>query len=400
MFRRVKNLIRLNPLNWVCNFNNDEIKGTYEISFCPIKIDKYADLFFQHGEICIFMSATILDYKNYAKWLGINEDEIYAIRRESPFDTHRNPIKTYENISLNYDNREKNAPKTIPIIEDILKNHENEKGIIHTVNNYFRDYLSDNLDSDRIISHNSYNRERKLKEFEESDEPLVFISPSMDEGVDLPGDKCRFQIIYKIPYPYLEKQVNIRKNIDMGWYHYNTIVRLLQTYGRGMRYQDDYCQTYFIDDTSNLFYWDNMLYNLIPDFFKNAIDIDQKEVIDVSATSSSDESTSPISKGDVAPNPGFFGSEDSLVHSGNYAFNLENHSDALELYDYISNSSLPKNITYYKKMAMLFRNFEDYENELNVIKDYFSDTDVVNEHANKWFVKRLVTLNELHNIPI
>ena len=400
VFRRVKNLIRLNPLNWVCNFNNDEIKGTYEISFCPIKIDKYADLFFQHGEICIFMSATILDYKNYAKWLGINEDEIYAIRRESPFDTHRNPIKTYENISLNYDNREKNAPKTIPIIEDILKKHENEKGIIHTVNNYFRDYLSDNLDSDRIISHNSYNRERKLKEFEESDEPLVFISPSMDEGVDLPGDKCRFQVIYKIPYPYLEKQVRIRKEIDLGWYHYNTIVRLLQTYGRGMRYQDDYCQTYFIDDTSNLFYWDNMLYNLIPDFFKNAIDIDQKEVIDVSATSSSDESTSPISKGDVAPNPGFFGSEDSLVHSGNYAFNLENHSDALELYDYISNSSLPKNITYYKKMAMLFRNFEDYENELNVIKDYFSDTDVVNEHANKWFVKRLVTLNELHNIPI
>ena len=217
------------------------------------------------------MSATILDYKNYAKWLGINEDEIYAIRRESPFDTHRNPIKTYENISLNYDNREKNAPKTIPIIEDILKKHENEKGIIHTVNNYFRDYLSDNLDSDRIISHNSYNRERKLKEFEESDEPLVFISPSMDEGVDLPGDKCRFQVIYKIPYPYLEKQVRIRKEIDLGWYHYNTIVRLLQTYGRGMRYQDDYCQTYFIDDTSNLFYWDNMLYNLIPDFFKNAV---------------------------------------------------------------------------------------------------------------------------------
>ena len=49
---------------------------------------------------------------------------------------------------------------------------------------------------------------------------------------------------------------------------------------------------------------------------------------------------------------------------------------------------------------MMFRNFGDYENELNVIKDYFSDTDVVNEHANMWFVKRLVTLNELYNIPI
>ena len=222
----------------------------------------------------------------------------------------------------------------------------------------------------------------------------------MDEGVDLPGDKCRFQVIYKIPYPYLEKQVRIRKEIDLGWYHYNTIVRLVQTYGRGMRYQDDYCQTYFIDDTSNLFYWDNMLYNLIPDFFKNAIGIEQKEVIDVSQTSSSDESTSPISKEDVVPNPGFFGSEDSLVHSGNYAFNLENHDDALELYEYFSNSNMSKNITYYKKLAMMFRNFGDYESELNIIKDYFNDTDVVNEHANRWFVKRLVTLNELYNISI
>ena len=175
---------------------------------------------------------------------------------------------------------------------------------------------------------------------------------------------------------------------------------MLQTYGRGMRYQEDYCQTYFIDDTSNLFYRDNMFYNIIPDFFKRAIDIDQKKLLMFHQLHQTGESTSYFSREGVVPNPGFFDSDDSLVDGGTNVFNLENHSDALDLYEYFSNSNMPKNITYYKKLAMMFRNFGDYENELNIIKDYFNDTDVVNEHANMWFVKRLVTLNELYNIPI
>lgn len=398
-FRRAKTLIRMNPSNWVFNFIENKQKTSYDISFCPIKIDKYTDLFFQHGDICIFMSATILDYEHFAECLGIDKDEIYAIRKESPFDVRRNPIKSYEGINLSYKHRKENAPKTIPILEEILKKHENEKGIIHTVSNHFSKYLCDNIDSDRLISHNSYNREKVLKKFEESDEPLVLVSPSMDEGVDLPGEKCRFQVIYKIPYPYLkEKQVVIRKNIDNGWYHYNTIVRLLQTYGRGMRYENDYCQTYFIDDTSKLFYRDNVFYNLIPDFFKNAMNIEQKEVIDIPIRSQTGESQPTVSSEGVVPNPGLLGSDDSVNCGENSILNLEDHSDVLDLYNKVSASDMPRNITYYKKLAILFRNFRDYENELKVITDYFNDDEVVNDHVDKWFIKRLVALNELSNL--
>lgn len=55
----------------------------------------------------------------------------------------------------------------------------------------------------------------------------------MDEGVDLPGDECRFQIIYKIPYPDLgSKQVRARLSLDSEWYDYKTSLRLVQTHGR------------------------------------------------------------------------------------------------------------------------------------------------------------------------
>ena len=36
--------------------------------------------------------------------------------------------------------------------------------------------------------------------------------------------------------------------MDSEWYDYKTSLRLVQTHGRGMRFEDDYCKTYFIDN--------------------------------------------------------------------------------------------------------------------------------------------------------
>ena len=58
----------------------------------------------------------------------------------------------------------------------------------------------DKLDNPRLITHDKENKTEVIEKFIKSDEPLVLISPSMGEGVDLPGDLCRFQIIYKLPF--------------------------------------------------------------------------------------------------------------------------------------------------------------------------------------------------------
>ena len=151
----------------------------------------------------------------------------------------------------------------------ILDKHKDEKGIIHTVSGSCRDYLIDNLESDRLIGHDVSNRAEQLEKFKKSDKPLVLISPSMNEGVDLPGDLCRFQIIYKIPYPDLaDKQIRLRANADEDWYDYKTALSLIQTYGRGMRFKDDYCITYCIDSRIPEFIASN---SFLPDWFKNLI---------------------------------------------------------------------------------------------------------------------------------
>lgn len=238
--------INYDPDSWIIDY--DEEFETLE--FKPVKVDSYAvNTLFDFADVSLFMSATILDYELFAKWLGIDPSEIYAIRRKTPFDNARNPIIVSNEYNLSKSYIRLNAPKTIELLEDILSSHENEKGIIHTVSSECMCFIMDNVRSDRLIAHNTKNRSEILEEFKRSDDPLVLVSPSMDEGVDLPGDECRFQIVYKIPYPDLgSKQVKSRIALDEEWYDYKTSLRLVQTHGRGMRFEEDYCKTYFIDN--------------------------------------------------------------------------------------------------------------------------------------------------------
>ena len=259
--------ITYDPYSWVFDYNTDnEI-----LEFKPLKVDNYAqNTLFEYADVCIFMSATILDYKFFSKCLGINESEVYAIRRKSPFDLNRNPIKTFDEYDLSHKTIRDNAPKTLNVIKRILNNHEDEKGMIHTVSTTCKDFIVDNMNDSRLIEHNTQNRADVLNDFKDSKDPLVLISPSMNEGVDLPGDLCRFQIIYKLPYPDLrDKQIRLRANADEDWYNYKTSLALVQTYGRGMRFDDDYCITYFIDSRIRQFIKSD---KFMPDSFKYLIE--------------------------------------------------------------------------------------------------------------------------------
>ena len=254
--------------NWILEYNDEFIQ------FKPLKIDKYAkEYLFNHGKISLLMSATILDYKNFVKWLGLKDKDVKFIHIDTPFKANKRPIDISRSIDMNYEKLKRNAPKTIDFVKEILKKHKNEKGLIHSVSYQCSNFLMNNINDSRLISHTSSNRMKVLKRFEKSKKPLVLLSPSMNEGVDLPYDKCRFQIIYKIPFPNIkDKQIEARKKKDRQWYPYLTMMNLVQTYGRGMRAEDDYCQTYVIDNRLKFYVYESPLYRkFVPTFFKEAI---------------------------------------------------------------------------------------------------------------------------------
>ncbi|KZX16115.1 helicase C-terminal domain-containing protein [Methanobrevibacter filiformis] len=265
--KQLRNNLEKEPRNWVIDVNDSGV------SFKPLKINHYAkDYLFNYGEVCIFLSATILSHKMFSKWLGLNPNEVYHIKVDSPFPPSKRPIELKLAGKMAANRIKQTAPKTIPILNKILERHKNDKGLIHTNSYKCQNYVTKNILNSRLISHTSQNRESVLHHFEDSPDPLVLVSPSMSEGVDLPYDKCRFQIIYKVPFPYLgDKQVNLRRKRDQRWYAYKTVMTLMQAYGRGMRAEDDSCYTYILDQDIQMLFTSPMYKSLVPEFFKEAI---------------------------------------------------------------------------------------------------------------------------------
>ena len=256
-----------NPKNWVV----DGADGG--ITFKPLNIDVYAkDRLFKYADVCLFMSATILDQELFCKWLGINPEEVYYLNIKSAFPASERPVHLKTVGPMSQRAIKRTAPKTIPILEKIIEHHKYEKGLIHTHNYKCQQYIMKHIKDKRLMDHKSTDREYKLRLFEKSKEPLVLVSPSMSEGVDLPYEKCQFQVIYKIPFPYLgDQQIKNRKAQDPKWYAYKTVMTLVQAYGRGMRAEDDYCETYILDSNIRMLMTGRMYRDLIPPFFKEAI---------------------------------------------------------------------------------------------------------------------------------
>ena len=456
-FKRFSDYIEIDPDNWIVDYD----PYSQRLSFKPIRIDKYAhEVLLKHADVCIFMSGTILNPHQFAKWLGISDDEIYSIRRKSPFDVGRNPIKTFSGFDMTYRNLKPSARKSVPVIREILENHSDEKGIIHTVSYQCKEFLMKELNDPRLIDHETGNREKVLEEFKESDEPLVLISPSMNEGVDLPGDQCRFQIIYKIPYPNIsDKQTKIRKGKEKIWYDYQTAINLVQTYGRGMRSEDDYCKTYFIDSRiKNYIKRDSFRNNLIPDFFKEAIDLgfeakekkgkdnssgtlgsansnvngkelkpkgqDLKETSKSVEVKSSKESKKTVKKEDAQSRSSLIKGEktvkkedpktkstlikgektvkkedirikSALIKKGK-RLARENTDEAIIFYKSLLMNKCFENDYYpYRKLVVLYHKTKDYKNELGLIKFFFSRGIHCPRRYYFWFLNKLLKLSEM-----
>ena len=268
--------------------------------FSPINTKQFiSDVLFDYSDVCIFMSSSIFDYESFAYDLGINEDEVFKLRIPPIFDLSKNPIKVYNRFDMSYENLKDIRYNTLPIVDEILENHKFEKGIIHTFSNECKEFLFNNLtDKRRLITHTTEDRERKLEEFKNSPRKLVFVSSSMDEGVDLPGDLCRFQILYKLPYPSTEdERVQVRERTyedGTDWYVYKMLTRLIQAYGRGIRFEGDYCQTYLLDNRI----WDVVDEDydgsrIIPHYFLDVLEeydrFEELDIIDDSEEEEEDE---------------------------------------------------------------------------------------------------------------
>jgi len=245
--------------NWVMERQKTEKRGYEKIVYRAIDVSKFAESYLlRMGRKVLLMSATILNAEGFAKSLGIGKNDYSAISIPSPFPKENRPIFEAGIGSMSSKMIDNTLPKLKNAVKEIMKQHKNEKGIIHCHTYKIANYLKKNIRSKRILIHNSQNRDEILRKHMTSKEPTVLLSPSMTEGVDLKGDLSRFQIICKVPYPYLGDPI-IRKRMakNSKWYPMKTAMNIVQAYGRSVRTINDRAVTYILDSDWKYFYQRN-----------------------------------------------------------------------------------------------------------------------------------------------
>ena len=224
------------------------------VNFKPKSIIEETTKLLDFGDIRLFLTGTMGDYNKFCEWLGLDKNETCYIYEKSPFPVENRPI--YLDFVKSMRANGWKSKIGIEKIKEIVSKYSNKKGVIHTSSTQQANWIKKQLNDIKFIVAAGNDREKIIKEFEENPNPMVLIGPALKDGVDFKDDKCRFQIIYKMPFPRLDDQIKFRKKQEDEWYLYHTIMPLMQAYGRGIRHKDDYCDAYILDSDFKRLYED------------------------------------------------------------------------------------------------------------------------------------------------
>lgn len=259
--------------NWIPKYERK--KAHNKVTLKPIFVDKHAnDYLFNYAKRVLIMSATILSPNVMYDSLGIDPSEAYAYRMKNRFPVKNRPIYYSPCGSMSYREKAKTKPKMIKAVNDICQNYPDQRGIIHTHNFEIAEFLIEGCTPEVkrrfLFQKDYYNKDELLKEHTKQDNGII-IAPAMHEGLDLKGELSRFQIICKVPFPGLgdNDQLKARMALSPDYYDWLTALKLVQSYGRSIRSEEDYADTFILD--ANFGFFRKKAKKQLPVWFKEAI---------------------------------------------------------------------------------------------------------------------------------
>lgn len=165
---------------------------------------------------------------------------------------------------------------------DIMAEHRDQPGIIHTVSHEMSADIAGHLlglvkNRPIEILPKGGGRDDVIKRFMSgySGRNTVLIGPSLMEGLDAKGDIARWQVMCKVPWPYmgdpvvseLMAQTGAMKSWAERWYMWKAVQQSVQGFGRVCRSPDDWGVTYLLDrDFSRI-----LTSDMIPAYVKVAV---------------------------------------------------------------------------------------------------------------------------------
>jgi Rad3-related DNA helicase len=205
--------------------------------------------FHKWNNFTVLMSATFADPSDYIKSIALSNAKY--IKMASSFDFTKSPIYFYNKRRMSYNQIESNLPWLCDKINEILDNHYDERGIIHSSSYDLALKIYNRLtpkNKKRVLIYNGTEEKRQVLEVLKRKKGMVLLGPSLMEGLDLKDEWSRFQIIAKVPYLSLgDMFVKTKMNINPNWYRWKAVINILQSTGRSVRSETDWAITYILD---------------------------------------------------------------------------------------------------------------------------------------------------------
>lgn len=242
----------------VFEFKQKDIKKQQhenEISIKPIFVGEMFEAL-DNADHNLLMSATISE--QYAKRTMSLPGTTKHIRLAPQFPPENKKVVFFKPMSLNYSSMKEPATikKLCATAYEIVRHHTalGERGIILAPSFVIVQSVAETLRqagvNAKIFEH---PRGEKLvdwlERFKEYDSgPAVLLTPSGFEGIDLPGDLSRYQVIVKAPYGSLgDKRVKTILETYPDIYALTTLMKITQGAGRSVRSASDHATTYMLD---------------------------------------------------------------------------------------------------------------------------------------------------------
>ncbi len=263
--------------NFVIQRTEDEfngkgtVRGKPELRDCiklyPVDISQAPPAFWPRDvQKIVLLSATIgpVDIAE----LGLASRRVLYLHAASPIPAIRRPVKLLDTAHLSYQNM--HIEEITNEIIGISNYHAGEKGIIHATYE-LAEALRGNLQhGDRFFFHNRENKRDIYQRFRDSTDSPVLVASGMYEGIDLPDDLGRWQVIAKTPWKSLaDPAIAYKAKQDPDWYTWQCLKDFIQACGRVCRHEEDEGITYVTDSTINKLLEDGA--HLIPEWFNQAL---------------------------------------------------------------------------------------------------------------------------------
>ena len=222
----------------------------------------------------VLLSATIS--RKDIEQLGLFDKKIQYIQADSPIQAERRPVIVPHGAkSMALKVQDMHMSHLVSFISETAIHHEQDKGVIHATYGLAAKLKEQQFPpeiSERLIFHSKEDKSKKYNEFRDSQEPKILIASGMYEGIDLPYDAGRWQVITKVPWPYLgNPAIKYMCDNDSEWYLWESLNVLLQGCWRICRTPTDFGATYVWDATFRRAYAEGVSKGMIPKWFRNSV---------------------------------------------------------------------------------------------------------------------------------